>query len=429
MHMKDLAARLRAIVKQPIASAPPRELTYVPESSGVAMDVEQAARALGGTRHDVDGSACVVVERAWEPDDWHGRRRVESYAIGAGAPIALLDPRLTLDAEWVKGIVFFDIETTGLSGGAGTLPLLVGCGWFDEGKFVVRQFFLSGPAGERALLSALSEIFERASLLVTYNGRTFDLPVMEMRWAYHRRENGAEEVPHFDMLPIARRLWGGVRGEARPASSCSLTSIERSVLRFHRIGDVPGLEIPSRYFQFLRTGDAAVIEGVLEHNRHDILSLAAVTAHALRLAAEGPDACETAAEQLGLGRLYERVGDVARAEHAYARAATCEDAELAAHALARVAVLLRRQSRYQEAADAWHGVLSLSREHSLFAALERQAAEALAIHHEHRARDLGAARRFAETLRRHVDGSRAAQAERRMVRLEGKMRKAGTLLE
>ncbi len=405
------------------------------------MDVDQAAASLGGVRHEIDGSACVVIERSWEPDEWHGRRRVEAYALEADAPIGLLDPRLRLDAGWTTGAVFFDIETTGLSGGAGTLPLLVGCGWFDHGpgspkptgeggRFTVRQFFLSGPAGERALLGALSGIFARAALLVTFNGRTFDVPVMETRWAFHRRGNGAEDLAHFDMLPIARRLWGGLRGrEDEPRPSCTLTSLERSVLRFHRHDDVPGLEIPSRYFQFLRTGDARVIEGVLEHNRHDILSLAAITAQALQLAAGGPDVCETATEQMGLGGLYERAGDLARAEHAYARAAACEDADLAAHALARLAVLLRRQSRYQEAADAWHGVLSLSSERSLFAALERQAAEALAIHHEHRARDLGAARRFAETLRRHADGSRAARVERRMSRLERKMRKAGTLLE
>lgn len=394
------------------------------------MDVDRAAASLGGARHDVDGSACVVIDRAWKPDQWHGRQRVGAYALEPAAPIAMLDPRLTLDPDWTDGVVFFDIETTGLSGGAGTLPLLVGCGWFEEKTFTVRQFFLSGPAGERALLSGLSEILDRASLLVTYNGRTFDVPVMETRWAYHRKENGAEGVPHFDMLPIARRLWGGMRGREDEARvPCTLTSIERSVLRFHRVDDVPGLEIPSRYFQFLRTGDSTAIEGVLDHNRHDILSLAAITAHALRLAGEGPDACETATEQMGLGRLYERAGDLARAEHAYARAAASEETDLAAHALARLAVLLRRQSRHQEAADAWHGVLSLSSERSLFAALERQAAEALAIHHEHRARDLGAARRYAETLRRHANGSRAAQADRRMTRLDGKLKKAGGLLE
>jgi uncharacterized protein YprB with RNaseH-like and TPR domain len=433
--MRDLASRLRAIVKQPIRSGSRpdpggRELTYVPDFAGAPMDVDQAAASLGGVRHEVDGSACVVIERSWHPDEWHGRRRVEAYALAADAPIGLLDPRLTLGANWTDGVVFFDIETTGLSGGAGTLPLLVGCGWFENGTFKVRQFFLSGPAGERALLSALAEIFDQASLLVTYNGRTFDVPVMETRWAFHRRGNGAEDLAHFDMLPVARRLWGGLRGrddDARP--SCTLTSLERSVLRFHRHDDVPGLEIPSRYFQFLRTGDPGVITGVLEHNRHDILSLAAITAHALRLAADGPDACEVATEQMGLGRLYERAGELARAEHAYARAAAGEDTDLAVHALARLAVLLRRQSRYQEAADAWHGVLSLSSERSLFAALERQAAEALAIHHEHRARDLGAARRFAETVRRHAGGSRAAQAERRMSRLEGKIKRAGNLLE
>jgi uncharacterized protein YprB with RNaseH-like and TPR domain len=119
----------------------------------------------------------------------------------------------------------------------------------------VRQFFLNGPAGEHALLDGLGRILGAASLLVTYNGRAFDVPVMETRWAYHRQENRAEALPHFDMLPVARRLWGGT------AEGCALAALERSVLRVHRLNDVPGLEIPSRYFQFLRTGDPSVIDG------------------------------------------------------------------------------------------------------------------------------------------------------------------------
>jgi tetratricopeptide (TPR) repeat protein len=315
-------------------------------------------------------------------------------------------------------VVIFDIETTGLSGGAGTLPLIAGCGWFEDGAFRVRQFFLNGPGGEHALLDALTHIFDAASLLVTYNGRTFDVPVMETRWAYHRQESPADALPHFDMLPAARRLWGGT------AEGCALTALERSVLRFHRLNDVPGLEIPSRYFQFLRTGDPSVIEGVLEHNRHDVISTAAVMAWALRLAADGPEACETAREQLGLARVYENAGDFVRAEQAYGLAAADDDAEIAAPALARLAGLLRRQSRFQESAAAWRGVLALSSDEADFKSLQRRATEALAIHHEHRARDLDAAWQYAETLRDEASGRWVADAERRLGRLNRKMKSA-----
>jgi uncharacterized protein YprB with RNaseH-like and TPR domain len=187
-------------------------------------------------------------------------------------------------------MVFFDVETTGLSGGAGTLAFLAGCGWFENGGFRVRQFFLSGPAGEHAMLDGLAAIFDAASLLVTFNGRSFDVPLMETRWAYHRRECPTAELPHFDMLPPARLLWSRREDER---TSCTLSALERSVLRFHRAGDVPGFEIPSRYFRFLRTGDSSVIQGVLEHNQHDLISLAAVMVHALQLARVGADDCET----------------------------------------------------------------------------------------------------------------------------------------
>src|SRR5437016_1221458 len=205
--MRDLASRLRAIVRNNPPSAPMRELTYVADSPGSPLPIEEIARGLGGTTHRVSDSICIVVDKRWEPDEWHGRRRVGSYAIDGSAPIAIFDPRLSAVSDWASRVVFFDIETTGLSGGAGMLAFLVGCGWFEtDGGFRVRQFLLAGPGGEHVLLESLREIFGGASLVVTYNGRTFDLPVMSMRWAFHRRESPTEELPHFDMLPPARRL-------------------------------------------------------------------------------------------------------------------------------------------------------------------------------------------------------------------------------
>jgi uncharacterized protein YprB with RNaseH-like and TPR domain len=430
--MRDLTSRLRDIVRRDHGGtgAPAvRELTYVPDTDGLSVDAASAAEALGGAPVGDDQGACVVIDRVWEPHHSHGRRSVAQYALAADAPLALFDARAACDAAWASRVVFFDLETTGLSGGAGTLPFLAGCGWFEDDAFRVRQFFLAGPAGERAMLGELGRILEEASLLVTFNGRTFDVPLMETRWAFHRTAAATDDMPHFDMLPPARRLWGrrGL-GESTEASSCSLSSLERTVIGFHRVGDVPGFEIPTRYFHFLRTGDASAITGVLEHNRHDLLSLAAVMSHALWMAREGPEACRESSELMGLGRLYEQAGDVERARRSFELAAEAGDRDVRPHALARLAALFGRQSRYDEAAAAWQAVLDDSRRRRTSSALTRRAAEALAIHHEHRARDLAAAKRYALELQGESDERTQREAAHRLGRIDRKIAAKGRLL-
>lgn len=430
--MRDLTSRLRDIVRRDhggAATSVVRELTYVPDTGGLSMDAASAAEALGGAPVGDDQGACVVIDRVWEPHHSHGRRAVAQYALAADAPLGLFDSRLGREPAWADRVVFFDLETTGLSGGAGTLPFLAGCGWFEDGAFRVRQFFLAGPAGERAMLGEITRILDEASLLVTFNGRTFDVPLMETRWAFHRGEAATDDLPHFDMLPPARRLWGrrGL-GESTEASSCTLSSLERSVIGFHRIGDVPGFEIPPRYFHFLRTGDATAITGVLEHNRYDLLSLAAVMSHALSLASQGPEACRESSELMGLGRLYEQAGDVERARRAFELATEAGDRDVRPHALARLAALLGRQSKYDEAAVAWQAVLDDSRRRRTASALTRRAAEALAIHHEHRARDLAAAKRYALELQSENDERTQRNAAHRLGRIDRKMAAKGRLI-
>src|SRR5262245_7468268 len=322
--MRDLRSRLRDIVRQDSRPRPAvdettdaarlkppddgasaatgiRELTYVPDPDPRGP-VQSVARRLGGRSVTPDGS-CLIIDRLFAADRSHGRRAIEAWAPQPEAPLHLFDPRFEPDFNWWRHVVFFDIETTGLSGGAGTLAFLAGCGWFDEEGFRVRQFLLAGPAGEHEMLAALADVFEAASLLVTYNGRTFDVPFMETRWAFHRAASPTEDLAHFDMLPSARRLWRR-REQIGDAGGCSLAALERAVLGVHRVGDIAGFDIPSRYFQFLRTGHTAGLEAVLEHNRYDLVSLAAVMAYALWLAREGPEACLEASEQIALGRLY-----------------------------------------------------------------------------------------------------------------------------
>src|SRR5262249_35440553 len=234
-----------------------------------------------------------------------------------------LDPALPPPDGIGERTLFVDLETTGLSGGAGTVAFLVGVGWFDLGAFQVRQFLLTSYASERALLCAVAECFDAAALLVTYNGKTFDVPVMETRWLFHRMPMPLESVRHFDMLHPARRLWRTRVAEANPRAptndggGCRLGTLERVLCDVTRVGDVPGMEIPARYFRFLRTGDARPLEPVLEHNRLDLISLAAVAAHAVELVEHGSGRCRDAAEGLALGRVYERAGAIERAMACY----------------------------------------------------------------------------------------------------------------
>jgi uncharacterized protein YprB with RNaseH-like and TPR domain len=375
---------------------------------------------------------CLTLEYRHPADRPHGRRPIEAAIPRAGLPLSLFDARSAGVPDWHRRVVYFDIETTGLSGGAGTLAFLAGCGWFDErGDFVVRQFFLTSPAGEPAMLDALAKIFDEASLVVTFNGRTFDLPFMEMRWAFHRRVGPTGDLPHFDMLPPARRLWAvptALSGEiARPgllsdAEGCSLSALERRVLGFYRLSDVPGFEIPARYFHFLRTGERPVIDGVLEHNRHDLVSLAALMAHALWLADEGPLACREPAEQVALGRLYERAGQADAAMEAWELAAGAGDPAVARLACGHLALLHRRAARHDAAAAAWQRLLNLvPQSRRRLTPIERQAVEGLAIYHEHRARNLEEARRYAEALGAVSDGRRKADTDRRLDRLARKI--------
>lgn len=428
--MRDLASRLRDIVRREstaapgvpaLPEAPVRELTYEEDVETPASAASVATR-LGGRAID-DGGSCVVIDRRYPAEASHGRHTIERCRPDRTRPIGLFDARVPAVGEWWRHVVFFDIETTGLSGGAGTVAFLVGCGWFDAGgAFTVRQYFMAGPSGEKPMLEALAQVFDEASLVVTFNGRTFDVPFMETRWAFHRTTAPTGDLPHFDMLPPARRLWGR-RDLARPdTEGCSLSALERRILGFHRHNDVPGFEIPARYFQFLRTGDASLVEGVLEHNRHDLVSLAAVMSHALWMVHEGPQACREPAEQLAVGQIYERAGLVEQAVDAYDMAIALGDADVQRPALARLALMHRRAGRHDDAATTWQRLLDLvPRSRRSLTPIERQAVEALAIHHEHRVRDLDRARGYAEALGATATGRHRLETERRLERLARKM--------
>lgn len=414
--MSKIADRLRGIV-QPSAPGPRDGFSEHDPSDAVEEHVERSSRRsamdpaaiLDGEWQQAGSHRFLVVDRSYAPGYRHG-----SISIADSLPPEEGWARLGLLAGTSCGgkLLFVDLETTGIAGGAGSYAFLVGCGWFDRGRFHVRQFLLSSFASERALLEAVRDVAGAVDAVVTYNGKSFDLPLIETRYSLNRLPTPFADMPHVDMLHHARRLWHGDDEGHR------LGSLETSLLGHERDGDVAGYEIPGRYFRYVHTGDARPLSAVLEHNRLDLLSLALLTARAAQLLDEGVASASTPREALGMGRLYERAGMTSDALACFARASemgpgVCADA-LYAHA-----VLLRRLRRYETAAVAWQRLLELD---DCPPRLEREAAEALAVHHEHRLRSLPSARNLAmRSLLLDMTHSRREAIEHRLARLERKL--------
>jgi uncharacterized protein YprB with RNaseH-like and TPR domain len=413
-----------------------RELTYEPVGDDGLPLVEAPLSALDGAK-EIDGplGKTLVVERHYAPADWHGSLQLRDARVTPDDVALIARDPAAADAPRAR-ILYLDLETTGLSGGAGTVAFLVGCALSrEDGSFLIRQFVLPSFAAEKALIGAVSEWARtEAAVLVTYNGRTFDVPVMETRWAFHRLRSPWDELPHLDMLHVARRLWSKKHGrdperspwDAPEDSGCRLVHLERALFEVERIGDVPGFEIPGRYFDFVRRGDWSVLEPVLHHNRLDLLSLAGVTARAARLLRAGVTACTRPEEAALLGRELHRRAEASEAEACYRRGLDdlAHGHPLRGDTLAGLARLLRSQRRYDEAATCWTEITGLR---SVRGGLRLEATEALAVHFEHRRCDLERAQSYAERAK-HAELARpdagrtgAIRLDRRLDRLRRKL--------
>jgi hypothetical protein len=344
----------------------------------------------------------VAVRREWFPDD--GSQEVGSLSTCLGfAPEDLRRP------------LFLDTETTGLSGGTGTVAFLVGLAWRDGDGLALAQFFLCDFDQEQALLWAVGQCISEAGVLVSYNGRSFDWPLLQTRLVLRRAV--WPSPPHLDLLTLARRIF-------RPRlPDCALQTIEQSVLDLHRADDLPGSLVPSRYFAWLRGGDPRALEPVFLHNQQDVLSMAVLLARFEALLG-GSDEMHPL-DRFGRARFLEARGFQVEAVREYRQLWRAHQVGGALRATRgalglRLARLLRRQGRWEEARvvleECWH-----TQTYPYPAAIE------LAKLLEHQARDLAAARRIvSDALRLLAVGvvSNAqwqADLERRQQRLERRL--------
>jgi uncharacterized protein YprB with RNaseH-like and TPR domain len=246
----------------PAPAAPPRDLRPA------RYFVEEL---ISGKVVETSGGAHFETEKLYARHRRHGSMDISNLIE---LPEDLLDSLSggTILRSHPTRWAFLDTETTGLAGGAGTYAFLVGVGSIDEEGFRVRQFFMRDFGDEPSLLTALSEHLARFDVLVTYNGKAYDQPLLETRYRMARAQPPFARMAHLDLLHGARRLW------KLRLDSCRLVDLENQILGLEREGDLPGEMIPYYYFQYLRTHQAFQLVPIFHHNVMDIVSLACLTA-------------------------------------------------------------------------------------------------------------------------------------------------------
>jgi len=329
-------------------------------------------------------------------------------------------PRARAAVQDPEKWLFLDTETTGLAGGTGTYAFLVGLAWWDAGGLQVEQLFLRDFSEEHSLLHELSARLAERPVLVTFNGKSFDWPLLESRFTMTRAIRVPSLAAHLDLLHPARALWKLRLGSVR------LVELERHVLDaarlgWHREDDVCSPLIPQYYFDYLRGGSAVPLAAVVKHNQMDLRGLAALFGKINSLLDER-QASHDAADSLdlfGLSRYLNRRGEQERAHSMCAQALGAGlPAEFRPQATRELAIMARRRGDVERAASLW---LELAHDPQDGVA----ACEHLAIHYERNARDLQRAVEFAQLalamLQRQCTNLRDPYAAARVARVEKKL--------
>ena len=321
---------------------------------------------------------CYVRELSYPLNYFHGPGPLSELLTLGGAAWGLPAKDKELQKINPAGSLFVDIETTGLGGGSGIWAFLIGAGWFESSGFKLRQYFLRRLPEEKAMIHHFTQAASPYISLVTFNGKTFDLPIIWNRQVLTGAPSLTEPPFHVDLLHCSRRLYAARLG------SCSLKSLEESLLAIHRQGDIPGEEIPAVYFDYLRHGDTTRLKTVFEHNVIDVLSMVALLCHIIKTAEQTQ--VDHPADYLSLGKLYLGTGQLDMAIECFKNAIAAGGAP-AVRGHWQLSLVYKQQQRWEEAVDEWEKIID-RRPNLISPYLE------LAKFYEHRCRNLPVALDF-----------------------------------
>ena len=316
----------------------------------------------------------------------------------------------------IRRCLFLDTETTGLSGGAGTVAFLVGVGYVEGEALVIEQLMLREYADEPALLERLGRRMADFDSVCTFNGRNFDMPLLETRFTMNRMRERWRPLENLDLLYPSRRAWKLRLG------SCRLCNLEAEILGMPREDDLPGSEVPARFFQFLKTGEDALLDDIVRHNRQDIATLAKLL---VRLCAinDRPDLLSDQRDQFSMGKSLEHLGELRPARELYKASARPRPAgtlaalsgeRIAGSANWRLYRLCRRSGDWEGAEEV---LLQMLRRRQLPGAVCTE----LSKLYEHQKKDYPQALEFALKSAGYPDAESTELLEKRTARIRRKM--------
>ena len=320
-----------------------------------------------------------IVHGHHEASSKHGSRRIREIAALDMKAAAILANNADIASFGCTDALFLDTETTGLAGGTGTFAFLIGLGWFEGETFRTQQLFARDFSEERACLNFLLELARDKSFLITYNGKAFDVGLLSTRFILNRLSDGLTAMPHLDLLHPARRLFGHRLENNR------LSTMEKDIIGFHRYCDIPGSEIPQRYFDWLRYRDPRPLEDVFEHNRLDVISMASLAVYLAEILSPKPDMAKREhVDLLAAARLHLDRGNLHGACTILESLIKSDEADVVFEARKILSLIYKRRGRWNEAIKIWEAMLINDRGNFF-------AADELAKYLEHRQRNFGKA--------------------------------------
>ncbi len=360
------------------------------------------------------------IENPYSLDVRYGKINIADGLTISGNILSCLskDPRFeNLD---LSTALFIDLETTGLSGGTGVIPFLVGMGYYRENKFNVAQYFLGDPGAEERMIKELIQFFSDMEFqsVITYNGKVFDIPLLETRFILKRQPFMLNELPHLDFLFPARSLW------AHKLENCRLHSLALEVVKTGRTEDIPSAEIPWRYFQYIQTGNYDLIEPILYHNQEDILSLLGVIIVGSQIFSEDPQASKAdAMDFFGAGKVLEKFGQTEKSSLYFQKAIEGHlSNEIFLSARRRLSMQFKKNQDWDKAVSLWKEMTSaeIPSNNLLFSLRE------LAMYYEHKQKEYLEAKKMSEegfVLAQNFSSYYERDFSHRMERLRHKIKK------
>ena len=370
------------------------------------------AKSLGGKLiTNYTGNYCLI--RTLFPIGYkHGSHKITNDGINGLLPLAAFSASSDCETVNLRSVVFIDTETTGL-GGTGAVAFLIGVGRIIDEGFELLQYIIPDYSDETAMLENLIDKFSDEVSVVTFNGASFDLPLLNDRLIINRVGRKLSFKHHLDLLHSSRRLF------KRRLQCCTLINLERELLDFYRKDDIPGYLIPSVYFDWLNDEDLSTMNAVIEHNRLDIISLFFLAKIIAKAYSTNGGSLEFSKDLHSLSKWYDRRKEREKIEIVYNQAEMLSD-NMSADAILFYARTFKRLKKFDESIELLSTITAEDNRHGFFANIE------LAVHYEHRTKEIHKALEHARQAGRfkEVSSGLRMNLRKRIERLKQKQKKS-----